>query len=129
MIRIYERPAKPKKKPGWKAQEQQHQEWLKKVSSMTLFSTKPAPPRKKVVAPVAKVEPAVERRSSTSFGVATKPVPRPEITYRDNPEMLERELKARERRFNVAPAYHKGNDVFVTEEELAAQLRGNKRRL
>ena len=34
---------------------------------------------------------------STFGGAGTKPVARPEIMYKDNPEMLERELKARER--------------------------------
>jgi hypothetical protein len=58
----------------------------------------------------------------------TKTVARPELQYAEDPEMLARELAARERKFNVAPAYNKGNDVYVSEDELQALLSSNKRR-
>lgn len=51
-----------------------------------------------VSAPVIDKERLHRGNSLSAFGGAgTKPVARPEIMYKDNPEMLERELKARER--------------------------------
>lgn len=78
----------------------------------------------------------VERRSpldsapsvSTPGGIAGKTVHRPEITYADRPDMLERELKARQRKFAVAPAYNKGGDVLVTDELMKDIAAGGTRR-
>jgi hypothetical protein len=35
---------------------------------------------------------------------------------------------ARERKFNVATAFNKGGDTYITEEQLVATLSSNKRR-
>jgi hypothetical protein len=131
MIRIYEKPGKTKRKPGWQKVEADYQAWLKGVKTMSSGIAKPKNPlvlNKKVKPKTETVEQCEVRRAKYVVGTAGKSVPRPELLYRDNPEMLERELKARERKFNVAPAYNKGNDVYVSEEELLAQLAGNKRR-
>lgn len=128
MIRIHERCSKPKRKPGWKKTEADYQEWLKGVQSM---SSGIKPTSKLVFVKKVKVETPAEReerRARYVVGATGKTVARPEHLYRDDPEMLARELKARERKFNVAPAYNKGGDVYVTEEELANHLATNKRR-
>ena len=134
MIRIYERSSKSNRKPGWQKQAEEYQAWLKQVNSMsTNFSAKNRGPVKKKEEPKvttsAGTSSAFPPKSFDAFKGGTKSVHRPDLLYADNPEMLERELKARERKFNVAPAYNKGGDVFVTEEELVAQLSTNKRRV
>lgn len=65
---------------------------------------------------------------NTFGGAATKPVHRPEIMYKDDPEMLKRELKARERKFATAPAYNKGGAVLVTDEMMKDIAAGKTRR-
>ena len=137
MIKIYAGKSKPaKKKPGWQQREAEYKAWLASVQSQSLFgSNKPkmrkATEKVDLVVKTQTIDPSRLQKiqSRTTPGISgTVQVHRPELVYRDNPELLERELKARERKFNVAPAYNKGGDVFVTEEELANQLRGNKRR-
>lgn len=132
-IKITERSAKSKqkKKPGWQQREAEHAAWLAKVNSMT-FSSRAPRIVKKVVDPVVK-QPTVRKQDhvpslSTPGGSTGRVVNSPEILYADNAELLERERAARARKFNVAPAYNKGADQLVTEEELAATLRTNKRR-
>lgn len=139
MIYVGEKCKNPKKKPGWQEAKAQEAEWLKGINSMKLFA---APGRKYAGSTVVigkKVEvvkngnlPAVVARGMQTAtymaGSGTKPVNRPEIMYKGMPELVERERIARERKFNVAPAYNKGGDVFVTEEHLMTQLAGNKRR-
>ena len=61
-------------------------------------------------------------------GAGTKKVPRPEIQYKEDPELLARELKARERKFTTAPAYNKGNAVLITDEMLKDITAGKTRR-
>ena len=127
MIFTTEKCKNPKRKPGWQKQQAEYEAWLKGVQTMS-SGIKPA---KLVFKMKVKPETPAEqeaRRAKYVVGTAGKPVPRPEILYRDNPEMLARELAARQRKFNVAPAYNKGGDQFVTEEELQRQLTGNKRR-
>lgn len=114
MIRIYQKPGKTKRKPGWQQKEAEYREWLTKVSTMPsgirtpkLDVTKPKP----VIEPVREI-----RKATYVIGSGTKPVPRPDILYRDNPEMLERELRARQRKFATAPAYNKGAPQYVSED-------------
>ena len=138
LLRIYQSKGKPgNKKPGWQKAEQDYKDWLAKVSSQTLFNPAAKPkmkPAKQKIDPVVRgpvIDPARLQKLpsvSTPGGAGTKSVLRPEITYRDNPELLERELAARQRKFNVAPAYNKGADQLVTEEQLQALLSSNKRR-
>ncbi len=123
------------KKPGWEAAKKQEEEWLKSLGSMKAFSTnkwkgKKTPISSPVVGTVKRqvVDGVVVQSVPMGEGGGTKKVLRPEIMYKENPELLARELAARERKFNTAPAYNKGGDVFVTEESLAEQLKGNKRR-
>jgi hypothetical protein len=117
---------KPKRKPGWQKAEAEHKAWLKSIQTMTSGIPKTSVNGVKVN---QTLEVPIQPRAARYVpGVGGKVVPRPELLYRDNPEMLNRELEARARRFNVAPAYNKGNDQFVTEEELVNQLKGNKRR-
>jgi hypothetical protein len=138
LLRIYQSKSKPgKKKPGWQQAEAEYQAWLAKVNSQTLFNPAAKPkmrPTKKVIDPVVKgpvIDPARTQKLpslNTPGGAGTKAVHRPEIVYKDNPELLERELLARQRKFNVAPAYNKGADQLVTEEQLQSLLSSNKRR-
>jgi hypothetical protein len=137
MIKIYQGKSKPaKKKPGWREQEAAEAAWLKGLQAMTVTNRAPHKPKTAfkpiqvvVSAPVVP-EDRLNRPPSlmTPGGAGTKPVARPDILYKDDPIMLARELEARARKFNVAPAYNKGGDQFVTEEELISQLTGNKRR-
>lgn len=136
MIRIYTKKSKPKRKPGWQVEVASEVAWLKSLQALTVTgrtpkqSTKAFKPVQVVVsAPVVRAG-AIDRPPSlmTPGGAGTKPVARPDILYKDNPSMLSRELEARARKFNVAPAYNKGGAQFVTEEELRNQLVGAKRR-
>lgn len=137
MIRIFQGKSKPaKKKPGWQQREAEYQAWLNGVKGQsTEFGRGRKPVTAKIVTPVVPRVPVVAEdrlcklpSRSTPGGAGTKPVARPDILYKEEPELLARELAARERKFNVAPAYNKGGDQFVTEEELSKQLSGNKRR-
>lgn len=137
MIFITQKCKNPKKKPGWKECEAQEKEWLANIKRMSVFTTKYNPaklPKKAGKSPivdgnlVGHDRPRVGQSLSTFGGFAGKKVHRPEIVYKDDPELLKRELKARERKFNVAPAYNKGPDTLVTEEELVRTLSSNKRR-
>ena len=128
--------SKPKKKPGWQQSAAEYDEWLKSVSSLsTNFSAKNRSTAKKPAKVTRPSKPVITKPlnfapvSPEAFkGGGTKKVARPEITYRDNPELLERELKARERRFPTAPAYNKGGDVLVTEEMMKDIASGATRR-
>lgn len=135
MIKIYQGKSKPaKKKPGWQKQEAEYQAWLKSVQSMSSGISKPkkeATKRIEVVVsgPVIAADRLQKGHSLNTFGgAATKPVHRPEIMYKDDPEMLKRELKARERKFATAPAYNKGGAVLVTDEMMKDITAGKTRR-
>lgn len=127
---------KPKKKPGWKEAAAQEAEWLKNLNSMTLFtdgrkvaaktSTKKAAPHPTRVMRELPA-PAKSLIEAVPIG-GTKKVVRPEIQYKDDPEMAERERKAREVRFPTAPAYNKGGDVLVTPELMRDITAGKTRR-
>jgi len=134
IIKIYSSKSKPaKKKPGWREAEQQEAEWLQGIQRMSLSGAKSKAVQAKKPAP-SKIPVIAEhlRNKAPSListgGSCTKPVARPEIMYRDNPEMLERELKARERKFCTAPAYNKGNDVYITDEMMKDITAGLTRR-
>jgi hypothetical protein len=134
LIKIYQGKSKgAKKKPGWQKEQQEYQEWLKRVNSMTLGVTKPKKKTTRKIDPVVR-GPVIDQSRipsqphSTSFGNGTKEVLRPEILYKDDPEMLARELAARERKFATAPAYNKGGDVLVTDEMMKDITAGRTRR-
>lgn len=125
--------SKIKRKPGWRQAAAEHQAWLDRVSTMRL-SDRPLRAVTKVIDPVVRGPVIAAERlqkglSLASFGGAgTKPVVRPHVQYAHQPELLARELAARQVRHNAAPAYNKGGAVYVTEEELTRQLVGSRRR-
>ena len=138
MIKIYQGKSKPaNKKPGWKKQQAEYEAWLASVNSQTLFNPAAKP---KMKATSKKIDPVVNgpvisqdrlkkgHSLQTFGGAATKPVARPDILYKGDPEMLARELKARERRFATAPAYNKGNAVLITDEMMKDITAGKTRR-
>ncbi len=130
-IRVVER-SKPKRQPGWAQKQAEHDAWLAKVSSMsTNFSRSKELPKKpltKDTTPSTTVSTFLPKSFEAFRGGGTVKVPRPELEYADDPEMLQRELAARQHRFNIAPAYNKGPDILVTEEEITKQLVGGRRR-
>ena len=127
---------KQKKKPGWKDVEKEHADWLKGVNSMKLFDSRKSKTTAKLPSKMPSLAARIEetRRVTVNSIVepgeagCTKKVHRPEIVYKDDPEMLERELKARERKFAVAPAYNKGGDQLVTPEFMKDITAGITRR-
>lgn len=130
-IRVVER-SKQKRKPGWAQQQAQYDAWLSKVNSMsTNFSRSKQLPVKslaKETTPSTTVSTFLPKSFEAFKGGGTVKVHRPERDYANDPEMLKRELEARARKFNVAPAYNKGAAQFVSEEELVNTLSSNKRR-
>lgn len=134
MIKIYGKSKPAKKKPGWQQQEAEYQAWLKGVQTMSSGITKPKKATTKrvevvVSGPVIAADRLQKLPSlQTTGGAATKLVHRPEIMYKDDPEMLKRELKARERKFATAPAYNKGGAVLVTDEMMKDIAAGKTRR-
>lgn len=130
LIRIYERSSNKKRQPGWAQKQAEYDAWLAKVNGTKTGFARTAP--KKVAKPVTTSSTQVSTFLPKSFeafkGGGTKPVFRPELQYADSPELLARELKARERKFNVAPAYNKGPCIMVSEEEITNQLVGGRRR-
>lgn len=88
----------------------------------------PKKPLAKETTPATSVSTFLPKSFEAFKGGGTVKVNRPELEYADDPEMLERELRARERKFNTAPAYNKGPDIYVSEEEITAQLVGGRRR-
>jgi len=135
-IFINHRGPKKAKKTAKPDAKQEHDDWLKSVNGMKLFDTK----KRKAPATLPSIMPSLKAKlqennrtcgsSLQEFGQAggTKKVHRPEIVYKDNPEMLERELKARERKFAVAPAYNKGGDQLLTEQGMKDLIAGGTRR-
>ncbi len=141
VIRIYQGKSKPaKKKPGWQKTEAEYKLWLAGISNLQLNPQSKGRALRTGKSPAVIIDPVVrapvvsperlQRGHSlmTPGGAGTKQVARPDILYKHDPEMLKRELAARERKFNVAPAYNKGPDILVTEEQLVQQLSSNKRR-
>lgn len=124
---------KTKKKPGWQKEKEEYDQWLKSINSMTLGHGKTVKKTTKKISLVVDSVFVDETRihnipKSTGFGVATKKVDRPEITFKDDPEMLKRELEAKSKKFMVAPAYNKGGDQLVTDEMLKDLKSGLLRR-
>jgi hypothetical protein len=133
VIKIYTKSKKANKKPGWQKIEAEHNEWLKRMNSLSLFSSKPKA-QGKIIDPVVREAFIDEKRLSTGKSLmtpgdtSTKPVYRPEHQYKNNPEMLQRELLAKERKFNIAPTYNKGAEQFITDEMMKDVKAGLNRR-
>lgn len=133
IIRIYGKSGKTKRKPGWQKEQAEYEAWLAKVKSQTTSFSSSSKPLKKRIDPVVPdaprvAAPAVKPASRYVKGSGTKEVARPDILYRDNPEMLHRELAARERKFAIAPMYNKGAAMLVTDEAMKDITAGTTRR-
>ena len=92
ILRIYEKSGKQKRKPGWAKAQAEHDAWLAGIKAM---SSGVKPKSKLVLVKKIKPETPAEReakRAKYVVGGSGKPVDRPDLLYRDNPEMLEREL-------------------------------------
>lgn len=117
---------KPKKKPGWQEERERYLEWLSQwQSNEEKYAFKPLTPK----APV--VDPSRSTRHIPS--VKTAPIVKevihdPRVRYKDDPELVERELKARERKFTAAPIYNKGGDMLITDEMMKDIMSGASRR-
>ena len=137
IIKIYQGKSKPTKhKPGWREDAAAEAAWLRGLQAMTVTNRRAGrlpssfkPIQVVVNAPVVAAD-RLNRPPSliTPGGAGTKPVARPDILYKDAPDMLSRELVARQRKFNVAPAYNKGAAQYVSEDEITTQLIGARRR-
>lgn len=114
-----------KRKPGWEAEQREYQEWLAKHRP-TCLTAKPLKQKPTIV-----VDPArLVRHPSlgTGVGSAGKKYIDPRVQYKDDPELAERELRARQRKFTAAPLYNKGGDMLVTDEMLKDIMSGATRR-
>ena len=131
--------SKAKKKPGWEKAQKDHDEWLKSINSMALFDNKK--PKKfaaKRIDPVIKTDvPTITDERKKAFSLPSRqttikgggiPYVNPAVLYKENPDMLERELKARERKFTTAPIYNKGADTMITDEMMKDITAGITRR-
>ena len=116
---------KPKRKPGWQETQRQYQEWLAKHRPTALT----AKPLRQVSTIVIDPERLVRPPSQgTGVGTAGKAYVDPRVQYKDSPELAEREIAARQRKFTVAPLYNKGGDMLVTDETLKDIMSGATRR-
>lgn len=115
---------KAKKKPGWKTEQEEHEAWLSKWQKPEDKKTEVQPLQYSLS---GGTRPTRIVQSKTTPLVQEK-VLAPQVKYKENPEMLERELKARERKFTTAPIYNKGGDVLVTDEMMKDITAGTTRR-
>ncbi len=139
IIKIYPTKSKSKKKPGWQKEKDDYEAWLKKINSVKLFdNNKPKKATIKTFSPVVDTTtPTLHESRYAAFTLPSKQTELtsggikyqdPRITYRDDPEMLARELKARERKFATAPAYNKGGAQFISDDMMKDIASGKTRR-
>jgi hypothetical protein len=120
-----------KKKPGWKKEAEDYAAWEAKHKPNPKLQ---AVLRKQQAEPLKlNLGTAPRQVKLTGKSVITPPknevvVHDPRVLYKDDPEMLERELKAKERKFTAAPIYNKGGDVYVTDEMMKDITSGTTRR-
>lgn len=117
---------KAKKKIGWQKEAEDYAAWqakhapnpkLQQELKAKSFSYQLTSPRQ------------TERLPSKATGIVRANVIHdPRVLYKEDPEMLERELKARERKYTTAPIYNKGGDVLVTDEMMKDITAGATRR-
>jgi len=120
-----------KKKPGWKKEAEEYAAWEAKHKPNPKLQ---AVLRKKQAEPL-KLDLGKSPRQVQQNLNSVKTPPKkevvvhdPRVLYKDDPEMLERELKAKERKFTTAPIYNKGGDVYVTDEMMKDITSGTTRR-
>ncbi len=131
IIHTNQRNKSKNKKPGWKKEQEEYQKWLDGINALSCFGDKRKltptnkPPKKQELQQETK-----KHKSLGEFvkGGTGKSVVDPRILYKDNPEMLVRELKARERKFTAAPLYNKGAEMLVTDELMKDIMSGATRR-
>lgn len=137
IIKIYPSKVKQKKKPGWEKEKAEHDAWLKKINSMTLFANKkPQKVTKFLSSPVVNTTmPTISEARKKAFNLPSRETAAvnirsmsPEVLYKENPEMLERELAARSIKFTTAPIYNKGGDTYITDEMMKDITAGITRR-
>lgn len=121
LIKIYQGKSKPaKKKPGWQKQEEEYKAWLAKhtpsSSDLIRLATARRALSKSSKPAAACAPPKLSTNKATFISEKSDAINDPRVLYKDDPEMLERELKARERKFNTAPVYNKGPDTLMTDE-------------
>lgn len=140
---------KQNKKAGWKKEQEEYEAWLKKHGVDT--SKKSKSTRAKTSSKVVVSRPVnssySQQQALVKSRLAEEKVNRekllaqkyevekvepkihdPRVLYKDNPEMLERELKARERKFITAPAFNKGAAMLVTPDMMNDIMTGGGRR-
>lgn len=136
IIKIYSK-SKPKKKPGAAKEKAEYDAWLAKINAMTLFNPAAKPKMQgttKSISPIAKTRTDIRgvRASGpsrvTPGGSTGEHYTSMEVFYKENPEMLAREMEARERRFNSAPLYNKAGPQLVTDEMMKDVKMGLTRR-
>jgi hypothetical protein len=122
---------KVNKKPGWKKEAEEYAAWEEKhkpnLKLQTELKKKNNEPLKLNLGSSPR---HVQTQARSVFTPPTKQVVvhDPRVLYKDDPEMLEREQKARERKFTAAPIYNKGGDVYVTDEMMKDITSGTTRR-
>jgi hypothetical protein len=127
------KPAKKQnRKPGWQKAEAEYAAWLAKHGvSKGIATGRSSSKATTLQANTPKSATALSERPRSMLAL-TPPAPStkvtPELLYKDSPEMLERERKARERKFTTAPVYNKGGDVLITDEMMKDILSGATRR-
>lgn len=129
-IRIYEKSSKQKRKPGWQKDQEQYNHWLRSVLEMSTGFSSGIRPKNQSTTSKSSAQTNEQKVREARFvqDTGTKHVRRPELQYAHDQELLQRELKALQRKFNSAPAFNKGGSQFVSEEELQMVLSSNKRR-
>lgn len=120
---------KAKKKVGWQKEEDEYKAWQAKHS--------PNPKLQKELKAkddlVYKLSTPAGRETPKILSLQTRYgkvqiIRDPRLLYKEDPEMLERELKARQHKFTAAPIYNKGGDVLVTDEMMKDITAGATRR-
>lgn len=123
---------KAKKKVGWQKEEDEYKAWMAKHSPNPKLEKelkKNTTLEYKLSTPVGRAPKIEWRTLEVKFPDKEDPIIHdPRVLYKDDPEMLERELKARERKFTTAPIYNKGGDVYVTDEMMKDITAGTTRR-
>jgi len=120
-----------KKKPGWKKEAEEYAAWEAKhaanpklAKGLRKSASQPLSLKSFAISPRQVPQP----KSVQTAPVKEEVIHDPRVLYKDDPEMLERELKARERKFNAAPIYNKGGDVLITDEMMRDITAGVTRR-
>jgi hypothetical protein len=122
---------KVKKKAGWKKEAEEYAAWQEKHKANPKLLKELKESSRTLKLDLGKSPRIVKQQEAKSVMTPPKKqeiVHDPRVLYKDNEEMLERELAARERKFNAGPIYNKGNDVLITDEMMKDIRSGKTRR-